>query len=103
MKKILITTEQLLGVQKAIKDVKNESEVSEVNVMYNNMNPDILMVRFKEFYTHEDGAVATEIRYVCVDKNGIQADCMTKYGNEFYHMLMDYTIIDLNNPLIQII
>lgn len=103
MKKILLTTEQLVGIKKAIESVKSQNEVSEIDVMYNNLIPDNVIVRFKEFYTHEDGIVATEVNYICVDKLGIQADCFTKYGVELYQMLKDYSVINLQSPLIQVI
>jgi hypothetical protein len=101
--KILISKEQALTIQRLLVELSNRKDVKEFDVLYNPLLPKEFMVRFKTFFVTEDGGISIEIKYVCVNRQGVQSDCQELFGNGFYNVLRDYTVIKLNNPSIEVI
>jgi hypothetical protein len=44
-----------------------------------------------------------EIKYICLDKRGLESNCVKKFGDSFYFVLRDYQTIKLDSPSIEII
>lgn len=101
--KIIIKYEQLKKIKDLLEELNLRNDVKEFEVMYNPILTDIFIVRFKSFYTTDEGAIGTEIKYLCVDPQGNAMDCQEKYGENLYTILRDYSTINLNNPLITVI
>jgi len=101
--KILIKYEQLEKIKDILIELTYRNDVKEFDIMYNPLMKSIFIVRFKSFYTTEEGAIGTEIKYLCIDPKGVASDCEKIYGDNLYIMLKDYSVIYLNNPLITVI
>lgn len=103
MKNILIRREQLLAMQNLIKNISNRGNVQSITTMQNSLMPETFIVRYKEFYTYDDGSVATDIHYTCIDKEGKTYNCFDRYGENLYQILRDYDDFSLSAPNVKII
>lgn len=101
--KIIFSKEQLQQVVVLLKELDSRQDVKEFNIMYNPILPSQVIVRYKTHYTTEDGAIAIEIVYRCVDTKGNVKNCQELFGGDFYTVLRDYTVINLNSPSIEVI
>jgi len=100
---IIVTTAQLQGVKKAIEGIKNAQSVSEIDIMYNPNMEGTLFLRYKSNYVTEDGAVAVEINYICVDAKGESKNCLEAYKDNLYAIIRDCISINLSSPLVKVI
>ena len=101
--RILITTEQIATTLRIVKSLEGRNDIKELNIMYNPLVEDSVMIRYNSYFTTEDGAIKMEIKYICLDKRGLQSDCATRFGDSFYFVLRDYQPIKLDSPSIEII
>lgn len=103
MSKILITKNQVKSIDIILQKLSQDRDVQEFDIMYNPIIKDILMIRYKRYSTTEDGGIKLSIEYRCIDRKGVITDCSENFGKEFYYALLDYVVIQLNNPSIEII
>jgi hypothetical protein len=101
--KILITKEQAMSIQGLLTNLSKRNDVKEFDVLYNPLLPKEFMVRHKSFFVTEDGGISIEIKYACVNRQGEVNDCQEMFGDGFYNVLRDYTVIKLTNPSIEVI
>jgi hypothetical protein len=101
--KILITTEQIGTIHRIIKNLEGRTDIKELNIMYNPIVEDSVMIRYNSYFTTEDGAIKMDVKYICLDKRGLESNCVTKFGDSFYFVLRDYQPIKLDSPSIEII
>lgn len=101
--KILIKIEQLKKIKEILEELNSRNDVKEFEVLYNPLLKTTIIVRYKSFYTTDEGAVGVEIKYVCIDQLGNSSDCEKVFGDNLYSMMKDYSPISLNNPLITVI
>jgi hypothetical protein len=98
-----MTKEQGATIQKLLMQLEQRKDVKEFDVLYNPLLPKEFMVRYKSFFVTEDNGISVEIKYLCVNRKGEQTDCQELYGEGFYNVLRDYSVIKLNNSSIQVI
>jgi len=101
--KILITTEQISTIHRIIKPLEGRTDIKELSIMYNPLIEDSVMVRYNSYAVTEDGAIKMEIVYRCINKKGVETDCLKKFGDSFYFVMKDYQPINLSSPTIEII
>ena len=101
--KLLISKEQALTIQGLLAQLSKRNDVREFDVLYNPLLPKEFMVRYKSFFVTEDGGISIEIKYVCINRQGDKNDCQELFGDGFYNVLRDYTVIKLTNPSIEVI
>lgn len=98
-----MTQEQLFAIQNLLRELESRKDVKEFDVMYNPLLPKQIMVRYKTHFITEDGGVSFDVVYACFDRQGDKGDCQEMFGDSFYSVMRDYTVIKLDNPSIQIL
>jgi hypothetical protein len=104
MRKIYVYQSQLTAAYDFLKKFENKNSITEIEVLHNNLMFDQLVVRYVETFVSEDGNIGSEVRYVCFDKYGTQADCFEMYGADVYvRMLKDFYPVKLTDKNIEVI
>lgn len=100
---IKLTREQIAAIYRMLDELSKDSQVSELELMYNPVLQNKIIVRYVTGEVTLEGAATADISYWCVDTMGKKENCVDTYSDSLYFMLKDYRVFKLTSPLIKIV